>query len=231
MSIATTGTQARYVLPKIINRFHELYPKVDFELREGTVEQMGELAAGGDVDFVIASECQTLFPELNCLPCFRWDRIVLTRKDHPLVVANRDLSIADLVDYPLITHEFDANRNSSFLRAFEEMQLNPNVVHTAHDADVIKTYVRLGMGVGILAPMAVVESDLAEFHARSAKGMFPIVTTWIGIPRNQALQGYMFDFIELLAPHWPRDSIEQLALAPAQEDIDARASDIEIPAL
>ena len=175
----------------------------------------------------IASAVNADLAGLNCLPCYRWHRIVLTRKGHPL--ANRELSIAELVEFPLITHEFDASRDSSFLRTFAEKQLNPNVVHAAHDADVIKAYVRLGMGVGILAPMAITEKDSDEFHTISAAGLFSPVTTWIASPGQQALQGYMLDFIALLAPHWSRDSIEQLVAASSQDEIDARAREIELP--
>ena len=231
LSIATTSTEARYVLPDVINRFNALYPKVAIELHEGTTAQMSELVSSGKVDFVIASESLEVFPRLNRLPCYRWDRIVLTRKDHPLAAANGDLSMADLAEYPLITHEFDAHRDSSLLRTFEEEKVSPNVVHTAHDADVIKAYVRLGMGVGILAPMAISQKDSVEFYTNFAKGLFPTVTTWIASPGKQALQGYRLDFVASLAPHWPRDSIEQLVLAASQEDFDAHAGDIEIPVL
>jgi len=228
LSIATTGTEGRYVLPDVINRFNALYPKVAIELHEGTTEQVSEWLSSSELDFVIASESQDVFARLNRLPCYRWDRIVLTRKDHPLA-ANSDLSMADLMEYPLITHEFDAHRDSSLLRAFEANQISPNVVHTAHDADEIKAYVRLGMGVGILAPMAISQNDSVEFSTNSAEGLFPTVTTWIAAPGQRALQGYMLDFIGLFAPHWPRNSIEQFASAASQADIDASAVDIELP--
>ena len=230
LSIATTSTEARYVLPDVINRFNGLYPKIAIELHEGTTEQVSEWLNSGELDFVIASESQDVFARLNRLPCYRWDRIVLTRKDHPLA-ANSDVSIADLMEYPLITHEFDAHRDSSLLRAFEAKQISPNVVHTAHDADVIKAYVRLGMGVGILAPMAISQKDSVEFSTNSAEGLFPTVTTWIAAPGQQALQGYMLDFVASFAPHWPRHSIEQWVSAASEEDLDTRAAETELPFL
>ena len=229
LSIATTNTQARYVLPEVISQFHQRYPNVNLELHQGTSEQIADLVAAGRVDFAIATDSQDLFPELNLLPCFHWDRIVLTRKDHVLASSDAKLGLAELAEHPLITYVFSSSRGSSFLRAFEDQQLQPNVVFTARDADVIKTYVRMGMGVGVLAPMAVLEADLADFHATCAKGLFPTVTTWIGIPRDRALRRYMLDFIALFAPHWPRESIEQAATASSQDQVDELARQVDIP--
>lgn len=231
LSIATTNTQARYVLPAVISQFHERYPNVNLELHQGTSEQIADLVAEGRVDFVIATDSRELFPELNLLPCFHWDRIVLTKKDHPLAKSKAKLSLTALAEYPLITYVFSANRESSFLQAFEKAHIEPNVVFTARDADVIKTYVRMGMGVGVVAPMAVLEEDLADFHATCAKGLFPTVTTWIGMPRDRALRRYMLDFISLFAPHWPRDSIETATIAESQSQVDKLASRIKLPTL
>lgn len=229
LSIATTNTQARYVLPDVISKFHELYPNVNLELHQGTSEQIVDLVAEGRVDFAIATDSQSLFPELNLLPCFHWDRIVLTKKDHPLAVAKESLSLAALAEHPLITYVFSSNRESSFLKAFEDEGLEANVVFTARDADVIKTYVRMGMGVGVVAPMAVLDEDLKGFHATCAKGLFPTVTTWIGMPRDRALRRYMLDFIALFAPHWPRESIELATTADSQAQVDELAKPLDLP--
>jgi LysR family cys regulon transcriptional activator len=231
LSIATTNTQARYVLPDVISQFHERYPNVNLELHQGTSEQISDLVAEGRVDFAIATDSQALFPELNLLPCFHWDRIVLTKKDHPLAMSESALTLAALAEYPLITYVFSSNRASSFLRAFENEQLEANVVFTARDADVIKTYVRMGMGVGVIAPMAILAEDLGDFHASCAKGLFPTVTTWIGMPRDRALRRYMLDFISLFAPHWPRESIEQATTAKSQDVVDELAKQIDLPTL
>ena len=229
LSIATTNTQARYVLPDVIARFHAQYPKVNLELHQGTSEQIVDLVAEGRIDFAIATDSQALFPELNLLPCYRWDRIVLTKKDHPIARAERDLTIHDLAEHPLITYVFSSNRESSFLKAFKDNNLEANVVFTARDADVIKTYVRLGMGIGVLAPMAIESHETKEFYTGCAKGLFPTVTTWIGMPRDRALRRYMLDFIAMLAPHWPVESIEQAAVAGSQEEVDALVAKIDLP--
>ena len=231
LSIATTNTQARYVLPDVISEFHKLYPNVNLELHHGTSEQIADLVAEGRVDFAIATDSQTLFPDLNLLPCFHWDRIVLTQKDHALATSETDLSLADLAEHPLITYVFSSNRESSFMRAFADQDLQPNVVFTARDADVIKTYVRMGMGVGVLAPMAILCEDLKDLNASCAKGLFPTVTTWIGVPRDRALRRYMLDFIALFAPNWPRDFIELAAKADSQQVVDDLAAKVDLPTL
>jgi len=229
LSIATTHTQARYVLPEIISQFHERYPGVNLELHQGTSEQIADLVADGRVDFAIATESRRLFPEMNLLPCFNWDRIVLTKKDHVLARDESTLTLESLAEHPLITYVFSSNRESSFLSAFAEKNLEPNVVFTARDADVIKTYVRMGMGVGVIAPMALLCDDLEDLHATCAKGLFPRVTTWLGMPRDRALRGYMIDFISLFAPHWPLHAIEQATAAESQAEVDRIAESIELP--
>lgn len=229
LSIATTNTQARYVLPDVISQFHERYPNVSLELHHGTSEQIADLIAEGRVDFAIATDSQTLFPELNLLPCFHWDRIILTKKDHPLATSKHRLSLKTLAEHPLITYVFSSNRESSFLRAFADQQLQPNVVFTARDADVIKTYVRMGMGVGVIAPMAILCDDLNDLSATCARGLFPTVTTWIGVPRDRALRRYMLDFIALFAPNWPRELIKLATTADSQRVVDELAMKVDLP--
>lgn len=229
LSIATTHTQARYVLPEIISQFHQRYPNVNLELHQGTSEQIAALVAENAVDFAIATESRELFPELNLLPCFDWDRIVLTPHDHKLTAGNECLTLEQLAEFPLVTYVFSSARESSFLNAFAQEKLEPNVVFTARDADVIKTYVRMGMGVGVIAPMALLCDDLEDLNASCAKGLFPTVTTWLGFPRDRVLRQYMKEFIAMFAPHWPEHLIEQAATAESQEIVDELASALDLP--
>ena len=231
LAIATTNTQARYVLPDVVSQFHDRYPNVNLELHQGTSEQIADLVSENQIDFAIATDSQLLFPELNILPCYHWDRVVLTRKDHPLVTSTRNLSLELLAEYPLITYVFTSSRESSFLRAFSERQVEPNIVFTARDADVIKTYVRKGIGIGVIAPMAIKLDEMDELHATCAKGLFPTATTWIGMPRDRALRRYMLEFISLFAPHWPRDSVEEAVVAESQQVVDELARDVELPTI
>lgn len=229
LSIATTHTQARYVLPEVIEQFRERYPNVKLELHQGTSEQIATLVNDNRVDFAIATGSQSLFPELNLLPCFHWDRVVLTKKDHPLAAKTSKLTLAALAEHPMITYVFSSNRESSFHRSFLDANLEPNVVFTAWDADVIKTYVRMGLGVGIIAPMAVGCDDLDDLQVIDAKGLFPSVTTWIGMPRDRALRRFMLEFIGLFAPQWPRDYVEQAATASSQNIVDELAAQVDLP--
>ncbi len=229
LSIATTHTQARYVLPEIIRDFHERYPRVNLELHQGTSEQIAALVGEGRVDFAIATESRDLFPEMNLLPCYRWDRIVLSPKDHPLASDDEPLTLASLAEHPLITYVFSSQRESSFLRAFKDEGLDPKVVFTARDADVIKTYVRMGMGVGVIAPMALHGDDLEDLDAHCAQGLFPQVTTWLGVPRDRVLRKYMLDFITQFAPHWPERLIEEATGAASQQDVDELTAGVTLP--
>lgn len=229
LSIATTHTQARYVLPEILSQFHERYPKVNLELHQGTSEQIAALVAENAVDFAIATESRELFPELNLLPCYDWDRIILTPQDHELAVDDTCLTLEKLAEHPLVTYVFSSNRESSFLKAFANENLEPKVVFTARDADVIKTYVRMGMGVGVIAPMALLCDDLKDLKASCANGLFPTVTTWLGFPRDRVLRQYMKDFIALFAPNWPEHLIEQAATAESQEIVDKLAEGVDLP--
>jgi LysR family cys regulon transcriptional activator len=223
LSIATTHTQARYVLPQILRQFHDRYPKVNLELHQGTSEQIAALVAENRVDFAIATESRELFPELNLLPCFDWDRIVLTPQGHELTAGEDCLTLDEIAEYPLVTYVFSSTRESSFLSAFAKQNLEPKVVFTARDADVIKTYVRMGMGVGVIAPMALLCDDLVDLNAMCARGLFPTVTTWLGFPRDKVLRQYMKDFIAMFA------LIEQAATAESQEIVDKLAADLDLP--
>ena len=160
---------------------------------------------------------------------------IIGRVDDVLNVSGHRIGTAEvessLVEHPLVTYVFSATRESSFLHAFEQRGLEPDVVFTAWDADVIKTYVRMGLGVGIVAPMAVTEDDLDDLDMICGKDLFPTVTTWIGLPRDRALRRYMLDFVEYLTPHWPRHSIERAATADSQEAVDELAADIALPTL
>ncbi len=229
LSIATTHTQARYVLPQILSQFHDRYPKVELELHQGTSEQIAALVDENRIDFAIATESRDLFPELNLLPCFQWDRIVLTPQDHLLAKDADSLTLEKLAEHPLVTYVFNSTRESSFLKAFAEKNLEPQVVFTARDADVIKTYVRMGMGVGVIAPMALLCDDLKDLSAVCAKGLFPTVTTWLGFPRDRVLRRYMKDFISMFAPHWPDYLIEQAATAETQAVVDELSAGLDLP--
>ena len=228
LSIATTHTQARYVLPEVIKRFRERYPKINLELHQGTAEQIAELVGANRVDFAIATGSRQLFSNLVLLPCFRWDRIVIVPKGHPLT-GEKQLDLVKLSGYPLVTYVFSLTGESSFKRAFGEHGLEPNVVFTARDADIIKTYVRMGLGVGIFASMAFEEQDDQDLLAIPATGLFPQVTTWLGFRRDSVLRRYMVDFIGLFAPHLDAHLMRQVLQLGSQAEVDELLKPIELP--
>ncbi len=229
LSIATTHTQARYLLPDVVREFRNLYPKVSLELHQGTSEQIAELVAANRVDFAIATGSQQLFPELVLLPCYQWDRIVLVPKGHELAGLKESLTIAPLARFPLVTYVFSLTGESSFKKAFAAEGLEPDVVFTARDADIIKTYVRMGMGVGVVAAMAWECQDKDDLVALDAAGLFPRVTTWIGYRRDSVLRGYMVDFAQLFAAHLLPELTQRAANLETQEEVDKLFAEIDLP--
>ncbi|MDP7660874.1 MAG: LysR substrate-binding domain-containing protein, partial [Gammaproteobacteria bacterium] len=229
LSIATTHTQARYVLPEIIKNFRDRYPKVNLELHQGTSEQIAELVTNNVVDFAIATGSRNLFPELVLLPGFHWDRIVLVPKNHELARMDGQLNLPMLANYPLVTYVFSLTGESSFKNAFAVQGLEPDVVFTARDADIIKTYVLMGIGVGIVAGLAYEQGDKENFVALSAEDLFPRCTTWIGFRRDSVLRGYMVDFISLFASYLTPELTREAAVLGSQGEIDALFSDITVP--
>lgn len=204
--IATTHTQARYKLPPIIKRFIAQYPKVKLNLRQGNPTQIAQLVANGEADIAIATEAIEHFPDLIMLPCYQWNRCVITPLRHPLL-KEKQLTLEAIAKYPIITYDFAFTGRSQINRAFEAKGIMPNVVLTAIDADVIKTYVEIGLGIGILAKMAFDPQRDVNLRSIDASYLFEASTTRIGIRRNAFLRGYIYTFIELFAPHLNRQAV------------------------
>ncbi len=206
LTIATTHTQARYALPPAIKRFTLRYPKVKLILRQGSPTQIAKLVTSGEADIAIATEAIELFDELVMLPCYQWNRCIITPPRHPLLKLEK-LTLEDIVKYPIITYDFAFTGRTKINQAFAAKGLTPNVVLTAIDADVIKTYVELGLGIGILAQMAFEPSRDKHLRSIDASHLFEPSTTRIGITRNSYLRGYVYDFIGMFAPHLDRTVI------------------------
>ncbi len=228
LSIATTHTQARYALPPVISRFIQQYPEVVLHMHQGTPMQISELAASGQVDFAIATEALELFDTLIMMPCYRWNRCILVPHAHPLA-QTRPLSLSALAQYPLVTYVFGFTGRSQLDDAFRQQDLEPNVVFTAVDADVIKTYVRLGLGVGIVAKMAYHPQQDADLQALDASHLFPSSITKIGFRRDMFLRGYMYDFMEYFAPHLTRQRVLKALQQTSREALDHLFDDVVLP--
>lgn len=228
LSIATTHTQARYALPPVIQGFMLRYPNVKLNIQQGTPTQIADMASRGLVDLAIATESLELFDNLIMLPCYRWNRCVLVRQDHPLTRLT-PLSLKALAEYPLVTYVFGFTGRSQLDKAFELAGLHPRLALTAVDADVIKTYVRLGLGVGIVAHMAydpVIDQDLV---ALEASHLFESSTTRIGFRRDMFLRGYVYDFITSFAPHLTRERVERVSGIHDKHELEALFNEMELP--
>lgn len=230
LSIATTHTQARYALPKVIESFINKYPDVSLHMHQGTPMQISEQAADGAVDFAIATEALELFHDLLMMPCYRWNRCILVPRDHPLAQKS-SLTLEDVANYPLVTYVFGFTGRSRLDEAFNDRGLVPKVVFTATDADVIKTYVRLGLGIGIVAHMAYDPVKDTDLVALDAKHLFKSSVTSIGFRRGTYLRGYMYDFIELFAPHLTRERVDEACSIHARDDLEKFFSTVDLPEL
>jgi LysR family cys regulon transcriptional activator len=229
LSIATTHTQARYVLPEIVSEFRKRFPKVGLNLHQGTSEQIADMISANDIDFAIATGSTDLFTDLMLVPSYRWDRSIVVPKEHELTKLDRKITLSDLAEFPLVTYVFSFGGQSSLKRAFADEGLEPDVVFTARDADVIKTYVRMGLGVGIVASMAADCADRKDLEVIDAEGLFPRSTTWIGYRKNAVLRRYMIEFIQLFASHLTSRQLDDIRRATSQEDIDGLIQSSELP--
>jgi len=207
LTVATTHTQARYALPKAVAAFKRRYPDVQVLIHQGNPTQICDQVASGEADLCVATERVAEHPALAALPCYQWNRCVVVPARHPLLRAS-SLTLEAIARYPVITYDFAFANRSLVNRAFEQRGLAPNVVLTAYDADVIKTYVALGFGVGIMAKMAFDSRRDRPLRAIDAAHLFPMSTTRLGIKRGAYLRRYAYDFITLFAPSLTRDMVE-----------------------
>jgi LysR family cys regulon transcriptional activator len=221
LSIATTHTQARYVLPPVVQAFRKRYPEVDLHLHQGTSEQISEMVSSDRVQLAIATGSEALFPELVLLPVYRWHRQVIVPKHHPLARSTAGkLTLAQLATYPLVTYVFSFSGPSSLETLFAREGLKPRVALTARDSDVIKTYVRLGMGVGIVASVAFDPQEDQDLVVVDASHLFPIHTTWVGFRRGTLLRNFAYEFMQLFGAHLTRRLVDRAIEA---RDPDSKA--------
>jgi len=214
--IATTHTQARYALPAVVKSFVDRHPLVRLSLHQGHPAQIAEWTLKGEADIAIATEALDQYPQLVMLPCYQWVHCVIAPDGHP-ILDERSLSLNALARWPLITYDPAFAGRSRINKAFDLAQLKPNVVLTAIDADVIKTYVGLGLGLGIIARMAFDPQRDIGLQALPAEHLFGSNTTRIGLRRGTHVRRYEYDFIEIFAPHLTRRAVD-MALAGARPD-------------
>ena len=199
-------------------------------MHQGTPIQISEKAADGTVDFAIATEALELFGDLVMMPCYRWNRCILVPKDHPLAQLDA-ITLEDVAEHPIVTYVFGFTGRSRLDDAFKEKGLEPKVVFTATDADVIKTYVRLGLGIGIVAHMACDTETDADLVAIEASDLFQSSVTSIGFRKGTYLRGYMYDFIQAFAPHLTRTVVDEVIALSSKEAQKEYFANMELPIL
>lgn len=215
LTIAATHTQARYALPKAVAAFKRRYPKVELLLHQGNPTQICEQVIAGEADMGVATEMISLYPELVSLPVYQWNRVVVVPPKHPLL--KEPLTLEKLAEHPIVTYDFAFANRSLVQKAFETRGLKPHVVLSAQDSDVIKTYVELGMGVGIVAAIAFDPERDRTLRALDARHLFEVNLTRLAIRRGTWLRGYVYAFIESFAPTLTRAVVER---AMAGEPVD-----------
>lgn len=226
--VAATHSQARYTLPKIIKGFVDCYPKVSLHMHQGSSVQVAEAVSKGTVDFAIATEALDNYNDLIMLPCYHWNRAIVVKSDHPLA-QKKKITIDDLANCQIVTYTPGDTGRSELDSAFIQAGLTPKIVFTATDADVIKTYVRLGIGVGVVANMSVDAEQDKDLVILDASHIFKNSTTKIGFRKNIFLRSYMYDFIERFAPHLSRPVVDAAVAARTNEEIENILKDIKLP--
>jgi len=207
-TIATTHTQARYKLPIVVEEFVKKYPKINLNIHQGNPSQVTEQIVNGDADVGIATESIGLHDKIFCIPCYSWNRIIVMPKSHPLN-AEKIITLEHLATYPLITYDYAFTGSTIVPKVFKESNLKPNIMLTAIDADVIKTYVNLNLGIGLIAEMAFDSSKDIDLISRDVSHLFPLSTTYLGIRKDTFIRASTFDFIKMFTPQMSEHELRQ----------------------
>ena len=206
-TIATTHTQARYKLPVVVESFVKKYPKINLNIHQGDPAQVTAQILNGEADVGIATESISLNEKIFCIPCYSWNRCLVMPKDHPLLRV-KDITLNHLATYPMITYDYAFTGSTIVSKVFKEANIQPNIMLTAIDADVIKTYVSLNLGVGLIAEMAFDENKDKNLVSRDVSHLFPTSTTYIGIRQDTFIRGFTFDFIKMFTPHMEENELK-----------------------
>jgi len=208
-TIATTHTQARYKLPKVVEEFVKKYPKTNLNIHQGNPSQVTDQIINGEADVGIATESINLSEDILTIPCYQWNRCIVMPKNHPLTEV-RKITLEDLAAYPMITYDYAFTGSTIVSEVFKNANIEPNIMLTAIDADVIKTYVSLNMGIGLIAEMAFDASTDYPMVSRDVSHLFPLSTTYIGIRRENFLRKYTSDFIRMFIPQTSKKELKKI---------------------
>ena len=219
LTIATTHTQARYSLPPVIKAFRELFKEVRLELIQGTPQEIEALLHSGGADIGIASERLSNDPTLAAFPWFRWHHSLLLPEGHPLSRA-QPVTLEAIAQWPLITYRQGITGRSRIDEAFSRKGLEPDVVLSAQDSDVIKTYVELGLGIGLLAEQSIDTQEAGRLIRLDTHHLFEASTVWLGLKRGQLQRNYVWRFIELCNAGLSVEEIRRQVMEPEETVID-----------
>ncbi|HCO44448.1 MAG TPA: transcriptional regulator CysB [Gammaproteobacteria bacterium] len=206
--IATTHTQAGFVLPPVLSTFHRRYPQVRLNLLQGTPLQLADMAEQEDVDLLVTTDQASLYPRLVLLPVASWRYAVFCPVGHPLT-QRAPLTLSAIAEYPLVTYSFAFDGHSALENCFSDAGLNPRLALTAVDTSVLKRYVREGLGVGLMAAAAFDAATDTDLVALEAGTLLPHGRVHVALAPGRFLRGYVYDFIALLAPHLTRDVVDE----------------------
>ena len=206
LSIATTHTQARYVLPVPVAQLRQTYPKVNISLHQGAPDQVAQMVLTEVADIGIATESLSNYPDLVTLPCYEWEHVLILPKKHPLAVKTR-ITLEDLAQEPIITYHPSFTGRTRIDKAFAAKQLSPRIALEAIDSDVIRTYVQLGLGIGIVAEMAVKDGLTDDLVVRPGAQLFGKNTARVAFKRSAYLRHFVYDFAALLSDRLDRQLI------------------------
>lgn len=215
LTVATTHTQARYILPQIVSKFKKEFPKVHLALHQGSPNEISELLLNGEADLAIATESLSQMPELVSFPFYSWHHAVIVPQGHPLE-NSKSLKIEDLAEYPIITYHEGFTGRKLIDETFSNANITPDIVMSALDADVIKTYVELGLGIGIIASMAYQKDRDTKLKILKSDHLFATNTTRIAVRRGHYLRGFTYKFIELCSANLTESEVKA-ALKPAEQ--------------
>ncbi len=228
-SIATTSTQSTYVLPSVLQEFHQRFPKLRFNIQDGNMDQLMDIATNREADCIILSGVndklnRDWFREMLMIPCYEWHQILLYPNNHPLS-RKKKITIKDLADYPIITYTPSKREASALASQLERHQLSANIFATSNNPKSIKNYVQSGMGIGVLAPMAYDADKDSELTAVSLADVLPKCTTIVAVERHNILKPHVYQFIKLFAPHLSNQDIEQAI----NNEADIQPADTDLP--
>ncbi len=217
LSIAATHSQARYALPTVVRDFRAVYPQVTLELHQGSPRQVAAMLLSGEADIGVATEALAQYEQLVALPCYRWTHSIVVPPEHDLLKIDGPITLQQLARFPIITYEAGYTGRTHIDEAFAKAGLKPSIVLSAMDADVIKTYVELGMGVGIVASIAFDAERDRTLRALDARHLFEVNLTRLAIRRGTWLRGYVYAFIESFAPTLTREVVQRALAGEAIE--------------